>query len=233
MSEKLAIVTIDGPAGVGKTTISRMIAAHLGFTCLDTGAMYRAFAWMLAHIGKTAEDLENDDSMLSMLGNLEMQLLPPLEGQENGRVLLGGKELGPELRTEEISSLASEIASLPAVRRMLTAVQQQMGRSGRVVIEGRDTGTVVFPQAAWKFYLDADPEERARRRVAQMRNRGEVGINEAALLQSLIARDEADRNRSIAPLKMAEDAYLIDTTNLDIKEVVGEMLVRIQIEPIA
>ena len=229
---KLPIVTIDGPAGVGKTTISRMIADHLGFTCLDTGAMYRAFAWMLDRMGRDAAALEEDGELLAMLRNLELELLPPLPGEENGRVRLGETVLGPELRTELISHLASEIASLPPVRVVLTDMQQRMGAAGKVVIEGRDTGTVVFPQAAWKFYLDADPKERAKRRVAQMRARGETNVNEAALLENIILRDEADRNRSIAPLKIAEDAYVIDTTPLTIKEVVGEMLVHIQINPL-
>ena len=180
MSEKLAIVTIDGPAGVGKTTISRMVAAHLGYTCLDTGAMYRSFAWMLTRTGHDGEDLKKDPSLLAMLGNVEMVLLPPLPGEENGRVRLGGQVLGPELRTEAISFLASEIASLPELRRVLTLMQQRLGAKGRVVIEGRDTGTVVFPQAAWKFFLDATPEERTTRRLRQLRARGDMATSEAA-----------------------------------------------------
>lgn len=232
MSEKLAIVTIDGPAGVGKTTISRMVAAHLGYTCLDTGAMYRSFAWMLTRTGHDGEDLKKDPSLLAMLGNVEMVLLPPLPGEENGRVRLGGQVLGPELRTEAISFLASEIASLPELRRVLTLMQQRLGAKGRVVIEGRDTGTVVFPQAAWKFFLDATPEERTTRRLRQLRTRGDMATSEAALLESIVARDLADRNRSIAPLAAAADAYTIDTTNLDIRAVVGEMLAHIGSKPL-
>lgn len=232
MSEKLAIVTIDGPAGVGKTTISRMVAAHLGYTCLDTGAMYRSFAWMLTRTGHDGEDLKTDPSLLAMLGNVEMVLLPPLPGEENGRVRLGGQVLGPELRTEAISFLASEIASLPELRRVLTLMQQRLGAKGRVVIEGRDTGTVVFPQAAWKFFLDATPEERTTRRLRQLRARGDMATSEAALLESIVARDLADRNRSIAPLVAAADAYTIDTTNLDIRAVVGEMLAHIGSKPL-
>lgn len=232
MSEKLAIVTIDGPAGVGKTTISRMVAAHLGYTCLDTGAMYRSFAWMLTRTGHDGEDLKTDPSLLAMLGNVEMVLLPPLPGEENGRVRLGGQVLGPELRTEAISFLASEIASLPELRRVLTLMQQRLGAKGQVVIEGRDTGTVVFPQAAWKFFLDATPEERTTRRLRQLRARGDMATSEAALLESIVARDLADRNRSIAPLAAAADAYTIDTTNLDIRAVVGEMLAHIGSKPL-
>ena len=232
MSEqKQKIVTIDGPAGVGKTSLSRMLAAQLGYTCMDTGAMYRAFAWVLANMGRSAADLEGDEFLLGMLQNLDMELLPPLPGEENGRVRLGDSVLGPELRTEAISALASEIGALPPVRAVLTAMQQRLGAAGEVVIEGRDTGTVVFPNAAWKFFLDADPAERARRRAAQLRARGETDIDEAALLQNIIARDQADRNREIAPLKAAEDAYILDTTRLDIKQVLGEMLVHIQINP--
>ena len=165
---------------------SRMVAAHLGYTCLDTGAMYRSFAWMLTRTGHDGEDLKKDPSLLAMLGNVEMVLLPPLPGEENGRVRLGGQVLGPELRTEAISFLASEIASLPELRRVLTLMQQRLGAKGRVVIEGRDTGTVVFPQAAWKFFLDATPEERTARRLRQLRARGDMATSEAAVARKSV-----------------------------------------------
>lgn len=227
-----AIVTIDGPAGVGKSTISRHIAAELSFTYLDTGSMYRAIAWSLAQTGKTADDLSHDGELLVWLQGLELELLPPLSGEEYARVRIAHKLLGPELRTEEMSRLASAVSALPQVRKVLTAMQQHLGEAGEVVAEGRDTGTVVFPCAAWKFFLDATPEERARRRVLQLRTRGEDVSDESVLLQNLIARDQADRNRAIAPLCPADDARIVDTTNLSITEVMEEMLQSIREHPL-
>ena len=233
MSEpRQAIVTIDGPAGVGKSTISRLIAAELGFTYLDTGSMYRAIAWALAKSGKAADEIGRDKGLAARMQDFAMELLPPLSDEEYGRVRIGNEVLGPELRTEEMSKMASAVSALPQVRTVLTAMQQRIGETGKVVAEGRDTGTVVFPSAAWKFFLDASPEERARRRVRQLRARGEAVPDEAILLQNLIARDLADCNRTIAPLCPADDARLVDTTSLSISEAVKEMLSIIRAHPL-
>lgn len=230
--KRQTIVAIDGPAGVGKSTISRLLADHLGFTYLDTGSMYRALAHALGKTGKSPAELAADSALDRLVEGLDMELLPPAAGEEYGRVRIEGQVLGPELRTEEMSRLASDISALPAVRAVLTRLQQRMGNAGKVVAEGRDIGTVVFPQAAWKFFLEASPEERARRRVRQLRSRGEAIADEAALLQSLLARDQADRGRSIAPLRPATDARLLDTSFMTIPMVLDEMLAHITAHPL-
>lgn len=220
MSERLSVVTIDGPSGVGKSTISRRIAARLGFTYLDTGAMYRAVALrcVLAGIKETDEA-----AVAALLPALDLQLLPARFEGEDARVVLDGVEVSDRIRTPEISMLASAVSALRPVRTHLTGLQQAMGAGGRIVAEGRDTGTVVFPGAAWKFYLDATPEERARRRIKQLRERGEA-VDESAILAQIIRRDRDDSERTIAPLRAAPDAVRIDSTGLSVEEVVARVL---------
>jgi cytidylate kinase len=227
---KLKVVTIDGPSGVGKSTISRRVAAELGYTYLDTGAMYRAVAY---NCGKAGIDVENIArqtaavALASLLAALDIQLLPPLQGSdqegEEVRVLSAGEDISAAIRTPEMSMTASKVSAVPAVRAKLTAMQQEMGRAGNLVAEGRDTGTIVFPDAAWKFYLDASPEERCRRRVEQLRLRGQQ-VDEQEILAQIIARDRNDRERAVAPLVMAEDAVLVDSSCLTVDEVVARML---------
>lgn len=219
MSEKLEIVTIDGPSGVGKSTVSRGLAARLGFTYLDTGAMYRAVAYGCQQAGVNVED---EKTVATLLQDLNIELLPPAHPDDDVRVFLGGKEIGSFLRTPEMGMLASRVSALPIVRQKLTAMQQAMGITGKLVAEGRDTGTVVFPQAAWKFYLDADAEERARRRIDQLRASGEQ-VDEAEILALIIKRDRDDRERTIAPLKAAPDAIHIDATSIDAESVIEKM----------
>ncbi len=233
MSEqRRAIVAIDGPAGVGKSTVSRLLAERLAFTYLDTGAMYRAFAYVLDQSGRSVDALAADEHLIEELQAIDLELLSPAAEEEYGRVRIGEQVLGPELRSERMSRLASAISALPPVRTVLTLMQQRMGAAGRVVAEGRDIGTVVFPQAAWKFFLDASPEERARRRMRQMQARGESVGDEAALLRSLLARDQADRSRAVAPLRPAADAFLLETSSLGIEAVLERMLTRIYAHPL-
>ncbi len=210
-----AIITIDGPSGVGKSTISRKVAARLGFTYLDTGAMYRAVAWYLVDNGI---DLEDHAAVESALGEISIELLPAAGEKDDVGVLLNGENISALIRTPEISMLASTVSAIGAVRDVLTALQQQIGEKGGIVAEGRDTGTVVFPGAGYKFYLDASAEARAQRRALQLRERGEA-VDEQKLLQMIIARDKQDSERQIAPLKKADDAILIDTTNRNIDQV--------------
>ena len=224
MSEPLQAVTIDGPSGVGKSTISRRVAARLGFTYLDTGAMYRAVALKCRLAGI---DVTDEEAVALILPGLNLQLLPAPSEHEDARVVLDGVEVSDQIRTPEISMLASAVSALAPVRTRLTGMQQAMGAEGGIVAEGRDTGTVVFPGAAWKFYLDATPEERARRRIRQLRERGEA-VDEAEILAQIIRRDRDDSERSIAPLRAAPDAVVIDSTGLTVDEVVGRVLAVVQ-----
>ena len=213
------IVTIDGPSGGGKSTVSRALAAKLHFTYLDTGAMYRAVAHQCRKQGMTAEE---SPQLAELLTSLQMELLPPLPGGDDVRVVVDGVDIGPELRTPEMAMLASQFSALPMVRATLTRLQQEIGEGGRIVAEGRDTGTVVFPDAAWKFFLDASAEVRAQRRAAQLRSKGE-SVDEQVLLAQIIKRDKDDRERSLAPLRAAADAIVLDSTETPADAVVERM----------
>ena len=209
------VITIDGPSGVGKSTISRRVAAHYGFTYLDTGAMYRAVAWyMLKH----GIDIEDTGAVESVLDQISITLIPAQKEDDDVGVMVNGENISNQVRTPDISMVASTVSALPAVRTKLTALQRHLGSRGCVVAEGRDTGTVVFPGATNKFYLDATPEARTARRAQQLRERGKP-VDEEELLEMTIARDRQDSERRIAPLKKADDAVLIDTTELDADQV--------------
>ncbi|WPD23066.1 MAG: (d)CMP kinase [Candidatus Electrothrix scaldis] len=221
--EKLRVVTIDGPSGVGKSTVSRRVAAKLGFTYLDTGAMYRAVGYACAQAGIDVDNPTHQKALNKLLTELDLRLLPPAKEGDEVRVFLGNEDVSAAIRLPEMSMAASKVSAVPAVRARLTVMQQEMGQSGGLVADGRDTGTVVFPKAAWKFYLDASPEERCRRRVDQLRRRGQE-VDEQETLAQIIERDRNDQERTIAPLTMAEDAILIDSSSLNADEVVGRML---------
>lgn len=220
MSDRLEVVTIDGPSGVGKSTISRKVAAQLGFTYLDTGAMYRAVALKCQRAGI---DFTDTESLQEILDTLDMKLMPARFEGDEVQVLLEAENVSDLIRTQEISMLASAVSALKPVRDTLTKMQQEMGAQGKIVAEGRDTGTVVFPKAAWKIYLDASPEERTRRRVNQLRSRGQAA-DEKEILAQIIKRDRDDSERTIAPLKAAADAVHIDSTIIGPDEVVKRVL---------
>lgn len=206
------VVAIDGPSGVGKGTVARAVAAALGCRHVDTGAMYRAVAWKARREGVPLGD---EDALVRLA---EATRIEPTAGA----VRVDGEEVGAVLRTPEIDRGAARVARLPAVRQVLAAQQRRLGEAGTAVMEGRDIGTVVFPDAAVKIYLDAAPEERARRRSLDPAH---TGSNDVATVRTeLDARDESDRTRAVAPLAVAPDAHVIDTTGLSIAEVVERVL---------
>jgi cytidylate kinase len=226
MVEKKNIVTIDGPSGAGKSTISKLLAARLQYTYLDTGAMYRVVGLQVERSGL---DLEGDaarEKLVQLLDSLDMKLAPGEEGQET-RAFLHGEDVSQAIRTPEIAMVASRVSAEPEVRKKLTEMQRAIGNNGAIVAEGRDMGTIVFPQAKHKFFLDASPEERARRRQKQLLEKGQK-VNYAVLLAQIEKRDRDDSSRSLAPLKPAADAVVIDSSQMSIDEVVSFMLQSVQ-----
>ncbi|MCB2184273.1 MAG: (d)CMP kinase [Desulfobulbaceae bacterium] len=218
---KNEIITIDGPSGSGKSTLSRLIASRLGYTYLDTGAMYRAVGFKARKMGI---DLDDVQGLEGVLANLDLQLAP---GQGDTRVLLDQEDISDAIRTAEMGLVASQVSAQPVVRRKLTQMQQAMGAKGMVVAEGRDTGTVVFPEARHKFYLDATPAERARRRCEQLREKGQQA-DEEEILQQIIERDDNDSSRTVAPLKAAEDACIIDSSKMTVDQVLVFILEKVE-----
>ncbi len=216
------VIAIDGPAGAGKSTIAKTLARKLQFSFLDTGAMYRALT--LKALNTESVNLEIEDDLVS----LAHQTIIDLEPTEGGvRVLCDGKDVSDLIRTIEVTNNAFYIARAPRVREILVRWQRIIAGEKSVVAEGRDIGTVVFPQANFKFYLDADPKERCRRRVCELREKGKE-VQEEKMLAEIVARDESDFNRSVGPLKKADDAILIDSTNMSIEQVVASLLNHIQ-----
>jgi cytidylate kinase len=223
MSEEKNIITIDGPSGVGKSTVSRRVAGTMGYTYLDTGAMYRAVGLFLDRLGV---DIDHPETLSKSLDTLKLELLPAVDELSDVRVLLNGEDISDIIRTPEAAMTASRVSAIPVVREKLTEMQRFIGAKGNVVAEGRDIGTVVFPEAKHKFFLDAEPEERAHRRVLQLRERG-VEADEAEVLALTLERDKNDRERDISPLKQADDALRIDSTHITIEEVVTKILQKV------
>ena len=207
------VVAVDGPAGAGKSTASRALAGRLGYAYIDTGAMYRAVG-VIAHRRGVA--LNDDDALAQLVGGLRFEL------RDGGGLAVDGTDVTAEIRSTGAGELASRVSTRPVVRERLVALQRALGVGGGVVMEGRDIGTVVFPNAAVKLYLTADPAERARRRAVELRGRGE-SVDEAALAQEIAARDERDSARSHSPLRPAADALRLDTTGLTLEQVVARM----------
>lgn len=213
---KRFIITIDGPSGAGKSTIARMLSKALGYTYIDTGAMYRGIAYAFKS-RKRGTEIDEFLERLSIRFNFN----------EGTRVFLEDRDISDEIRTPEVTSLASSLSQKSPVRQYLTRIQREIGKDGGVVLEGRDTGSVVFPDADIKFYLDADPEERARRRHLEFRSKGiDTGLTEVK--KDMSQRDKNDSERSIAPLVIPEGAIYVDTTGIDIQGVIGVLLKHIE-----
>lgn len=209
MTEKRIIIALDGPAGAGKSTIARRVAERLGFVYINTGAMYRSVAlWALR--------LKTELSDMHRLEQLALEAR--IEFASNGHILLNGEDVSEAIRSEEVSLAASKVSSIPAVRRALLGTQRKIAETASVVMEGRDIGSVVFPDAHVKIFLDANPDERARRRTAELRRRG-VNVDLAAVAADIRARDDSDRSRTSSPLVQAPDAEFIDTTGMSPEEV--------------
>ncbi len=200
------IITLDGPAGCGKSTAALGLARALGYLYLDTGAMYRALAWKSVQAGLAPTDARRLGS-LARRTRIDLRVDPG----RTVRVLVDGREVTPAIRTAAIAARASEIAVIPAVRRAMVAQQQRLGRHGRVVAEGRDTGTVVFPDAPWKFYLTACPATRARRRQRDLQRAGQC-LSYAEVLRQVRERDRRDMTRAASPLRRARGAVVVETT---------------------
>ncbi|PLX48053.1 MAG: (d)CMP kinase [Desulfobulbaceae bacterium] len=222
MVERKDIVTIDGPSGAGKSTISKLLAAELHYTYLDTGAMYRVVGLQVERSGFDLEAENGREKLVQLLATLEMTMAPGEEGQKT-RVFLHGEDVSDAIRTPEMAMVASRVSAEPEVRKKLTEMQRAIGQNGAIVAEGRDMGTIVFPEASYKFFLDATPAERAKRRQQQLMEQGQR-VEYGELLTQIQKRDRDDSSRALAPLKPAPDAVVIDSSEMSIDEVVSFML---------
>ncbi|MGP0565618.1 MULTISPECIES: (d)CMP kinase [unclassified Nitrospina] len=223
------IVAIDGPAGSGKSTVARMVARRLKFRYIETGSMYRAVAWKADQVGIDPTDGEEGaDEVAEVARNLNIEFKPADDGSQ--RVFVEGRELTRELKNETVGRMAAVVAANPEVREILVSKQREMGRNHDVVMDGRDIGTVVFPDAQKKFYLDADPVERARRRYEEMKGT-DPDLDFDQIVEQVRQRDHEDKTRAASPLRRAEDAMLIDTTSRSIDEVVEQMVRAIESAP--
>ena len=210
-------IAIDGPAGAGKSTIARKLAGELGFYYVDTGAIYRTVAYFFDLWGVSPKDTDGVNRYLD-------ELTVEMDYDEDGKqhMFMNGMDVTDDIRTPEISMLASQVSAQKAVREMLLEMQRETARRHNVIMDGRDIGTVVLPQADVKIFLTASPEVRAQRRTAELEAKGQK-VKFEKILQEIRQRDEQDTHRAIAPLKQAKDAVLVDTSELDIDGVVAEI----------
>ncbi len=218
MAREISVIAIDGPVAAGKTVVGRELARALGFGYLDTGIMYRAITWLALNHGTTLDDETS-------LGELARSYPLGLMGEDSNQVLVDGYTLGPELRDSTVNRNVSIVSKASPVRRELVAQQRNAAAQGKIVMIGRDIGTVVLPDADLKVYLTASPEKRAQRRWQEMQDRGEA-VELLTVLRETIARDEIDSGRDDSPLKPADDAWELNTDGLDIRQVVQKIVDR-------
>ncbi len=221
MSSNTPVVTVDGPSGAGKGTLCMLLAEKLGFHLLDSGAIYRVLALAAIHHGV---DTKSEDALVPLATHLDVQFIA--EG-DLVKVILEGEDVSSELRKEETGNAASKVAALPRVREALLRRQRAFSNETGLVADGRDMGTVVFPQAEAKIFLDASAQERANRRLKQLQDKG-LSVKFDHLLREIQERDDRDRNRAVAPLRPADDALVLDSTSLSIDEVVEKALKHIE-----
>ena len=217
MPSQSPVITVDGPSGAGKGTLCMLLAEKLGFHLLDSGAIYRVLALAAIHHGV---DTESEDALVPLATHLDVQFVA--EG-ELVKVILEGEDVSGELRKEETGMAASKVAALPRVREALLRRQRAFSAAPGLVADGRDMGTVVFPNAEAKIFLDASAEERANRRLKQLQGKG-LDVKFDDLLSEIQERDDRDRNRPVAPLRPAEDALVLDSTSMNIEQVVEKAL---------
>ncbi|MDQ5985405.1 MAG: Cytidylate kinase [Syntrophus sp. SKADARSKE-3] len=217
MKDKL-VITIDGPSGVGKSTVSKILADRLSYVYLDTGGLYRAVAFKLLAAKITTTDEKTLEAFLRKV---------TIDFRKHGadiRIFVDGEDVSDSIRTEEIGLTASTVSALPVVREALLSVQRSVGAGGGIVAEGRDMGTVVFPNADVKFFLDASSNERVKRRYNELRDRGDV-VDYSELAEGMAVRDNQDRHRALSPLHAHPDALIIDCTDMSANEVVDKMMI--------
>ncbi|WP_318520450.1 (d)CMP kinase [Photobacterium leiognathi] len=220
MSTHAPVITVDGPSGAGKGTLCMLLAEKLGWNLLDSGAIYRVLALAAIHHGV---DIESEDALVPLAAHLDVQFVA--EG-ELVKVILEGEDVSDTLRTEEVGNTASKVAALPRVREALLRRQRAFSEAPGLVADGRDMGTVVFPGAEVKIFLDASAEERATRRMNQLQKKG-LDVNFDSLLSEIQERDYRDRNRAVAPLRPADDALVLDSTELSIEQVLEKVLAHV------
>ena len=219
------IVAIDGPSGAGKSTIAKIVAKTVGFSCLDTGAMFRSIAVLALEKGISLDD---DAALGALATENEITFTFDDNEERTQHVFIAGKEVTSAIRTAEVDKAVSPVSAAPSVRAALLEQQRRIGNAGNYVVEGRDIGTTVFPQAEVKIFLTASAEERARRRVSQNKARGIGSVDYEEVLADIIRRDQADSTRAVSPLRQAEDAYLLDSSDSTIDQVVETICSRVK-----